>query len=146
MAEPRPQSYANHRKYVPGFHFALAGLIVVLFLWAVWRLIVGAPAEAAFDLLLVAGLAGLFYYTRLFPLRAQDRVIRLEMQLRLAGLLPPDLAARIDELSRGQLIALRFASDAELPELTRRCLDEKLRRREEIKRQIEHWVPDHHRL
>lgn len=146
MAETRPQSYATHRMFVPGFHFLAFGLLVLYLAWTIWQAIVAFSLEAVFDLLLAVVLLLLFYYTRMFALRAQDRIIRLEVRLRLAGLLPADLAARIPELSTGQLIALRFASDEELPELTRRCLDGELRRREDVKRQIRTWVPDHQRL
>ena len=146
MAEPRPQSYANHRMFVPGFHFVTMGLLAILLLWSLVRLFVAFSSHAVFQLLLVVAVALLAWYARIFALRAQDRIIRLEMRLRLAAQLPPDLAARIPELRSGQLIALRFASDEELPELTRRCLDGELRRREDIKRQIRNWVPDHQRL
>ena len=146
MAEPRPQSYANHRMFVPGFHFLTMGLILVLLGWAIWMLVAAPSAETAFRLLLVVAVALLAWYARTFPLKAQDRIIRLETQLRLARLLPPELAPRIGELRTGQLIALRFASDEELPELARRCLDGELRRREDIKRQIRAWRPDHERL
>jgi hypothetical protein len=76
----------------------------------------------------------------------QDRVIRLEMTNRLERILPADLRARIGELSPGQLIALRFASDAELPELTRVVLTEGLRGRNDIKKKIRDWQPDHMRV
>ena len=75
-------------------------------------------------------------------MKVQDRVIRLEERLRLAQLLPPDLAPRIHELGAGQLLALRFAGDEEIPDLTRKVLDEKIRGREEIKKLIRHWRPD----
>lgn len=146
MAETRTQSYAKHRMFVPGFHFVAFGLLVLYLAWTIWQAIVAFSLEAVFDLLLAVALLLLFYYTRMFALRAQDRIIRLEMRLRLAGLLPADLAARVPELRTGQLIALRFASDEELPELTRRCLAGELRGREEVKRQIRSWVPDHQRL
>ena len=146
MADARPQSYATHRRFVPPYHFFLVPLVVVLLGWAVWRLVAGFSAEAVFDLLLVVALGLAVAYLRFFPLRVQDRLIRLEMRLRLAEVLPADLAARVPELSTQQLLALRFASDEELPELTRRCLDGGLRRGDEIKRQVRTWVPDHRRM
>jgi hypothetical protein len=79
----------------------------------------------------------------MFPLRVQDRVIRLEMSLRLASVLPPDLRARASVLRPGQLVALRFASDAELPGLVRQVLDENLTDRREIKKRIREWQADH---
>lgn len=146
MAAPRPQSYANHRQIVPGFHVVTLGLLAVLLVWSLVRLVAGFSTAALFQFLLVIAVALLAWYARMFPLKAQDRIIRLETQLRLARVLPPELCDRVPELSTGQLIALRFASDEELPELTRRCLDGELRRRDEIKRQVRSWVPDHERL
>ena len=86
------------------------------------------------------------YYVRVFPLRAQDRVIRLEETLRMSKLLPPDLLARIGELRTGQLIALRFASDEELPELARAVLEGKLASQNEIKKAVRNWRADHLRM
>lgn len=139
------QSYQNHRKFVPGFHFLTFGLLVVNLAWAIWRLFSGSLplADRGMAVLLAVALLLLAWYVRIFPLRVQDRVIRLEERLRLTQILPPDLAPRIGELSAGQLLALRFASDEEVPELTRRVLDEKIRSREEIKKLIRNWRPDH---
>jgi hypothetical protein len=92
-------------------------------------------------LLAVALLLG-FGLTRNFALRVQDRVIRLEMQLRLERLLSAEMRARIPEFSVGQLVSLRFASDAELPALARKVLDEKLENRAAIKKQVTDWQTD----
>lgn len=142
------QSYPNHRQYVPGFHFLTFGILVVNLLWAGWRLFQGAGLplpDRIWAVVMAIAFLLLAWYTRTFPLKVQDRVIRLEERLRLARLLPPDLAARIPELSAGQLVALRFASDEEIPELTRTVLDEKIKNREEIKKRIRSWRPDHFR-
>lgn len=72
----------------------------------------------------------------------QDRVIRLEMRLRLREVLPPDLQGRLAELTRGQLVGLRFASDAELPELVRQVLNGSFKTATEIKKAIKHWQGD----
>lgn len=142
MAE---QSYQNHRQFVPAFHFVAFGILVLNLIWAVWRLIQGAGLplpDRIWAVVMAIGLLLLIWYTRIFPLKVQDRVIRLEERLRLAQILPPDLASRIPELSTGQLVALRFASDEEIPELTRKVLDEQIRGREEIKKLVRHWRPD----
>lgn len=91
---------------------------------------------ASVALFLLAGIV------RLYATKLQDRIIRLEMRQRLAICLPDPLRGRIDELSPGQLIALRFASDAELPDLVRRVLDEHITKRDDIKQLIKSWTPD----
>jgi hypothetical protein len=147
------QSFASHRKYVPGFHFVLLGIVVLNLLWSLYRIYhairVGGRfviVDSLFGLLIAIALGLLFAYVRTFPLRAQDRVIRLEERLRLRELLPADLQPRISELSTGQLIGLRFASDSELPDLVRQVLDGKIANRDEIKKQIRGWRPDHLRM
>ena len=88
----------------------------------------------------------LAFFARIFALTVQDRVIRLEMQLRMEKILPPDLRPRIAEFSRGQMVALRFAGDEELPELASKVLAEKIEDRKAIKRMIKRWNPDHLRV
>ena len=147
MAEPTQQNLRTHRKYVPGFHFVTFGILAVNFLWSLYRLFTGTlpPFDRVLATLVALALVLLAWYARTFPLAAQDRVIRLEERLRLAEFLPADLKPRIGELSRGQLIALRFAGDAELPALVRKVLDEKITSREEIKKLIREWRADHFR-
>ena len=81
-------------------------------------------------------------YGRMFALAVQDRLIRLEMQLRSQGLLPANLRPRIPEFTVNQLVALRFASDAELPGLAGKVLAENLQDRKMIKRMIQNWQAD----
>jgi hypothetical protein len=85
----------------------------------------------------------LWIYPRLFALSVQDRIIRLEMQLRLQRILPDDLRARIGEITRGQFVALRFASDAELPALVRKVLDEGITDQKQIKMAVKDWQADY---
>jgi len=85
----------------------------------------------------------MFFLARIFALTVQDRVIRLEMRLRLRDLLPADLQPRIPEFTRAQLVALRFAGDRELPALARRVLEERLTDRKAIKAMIVDWQADH---
>lgn len=147
MAE---QSYATHRKLVPLFHFVTVGILTVNLAWSLYRLGQGLPGVLFFDRLLSVAVAAalilLAWYARVFPLRAQDRVIRLEETLRMERLLGADLRARIGELRTSQLIALRFAGDEELPELTRTVLDQGIRDRDEIKKLIRSWRADYLRM
>lgn len=141
------QSYANHVRVVPGYVVTL-GILAVNLLWALYRLFRPYAAEVpVFDRVLAVLVAGaliaLALFARGFPLTVQDRVIRNEMHARLAAVLPPDLRPRIVELRRGQIVALRFAGDDELAELTRQVLDGKLMKPDEIKRAIRSWRPDH---
>jgi hypothetical protein len=94
-------------------------------------------ATTALALLLVA------FFARIFALRVQDRVIRLEMRMRLQQLLPTDLQARIGDFRPGQLVALRFASDADLPELARAVLRDDIQDGKAIKLMIKDWKADH---
>lgn len=142
MSQEAPQTYANHRKFVVGFHAVCFGLLALNFLWRAYLLVRYVSIDRVFDVLVAVALLLLAWYSRVFPLAVQNRVIRLEEQLRIARL-APELASRLDEISAGQLIGLRFASDAELPALLRTVLDEKIKDREEIKKRIKNWRADH---
>jgi dolichyl-phosphate-mannose--protein O-mannosyl transferase len=109
-----PQAFENHAKFVPGYHIVVFGIFVINLLWSIYRLIHAFSAESVISLLLAIAFLLLFFYARIFALTVQDRVIRLEMQLRLHQCLPAELRSRIPEFEVAQLIALRFASDQEL--------------------------------
>jgi hypothetical protein len=143
---PEPQNYANHRRFVPLYHFGIFGILVINLLWSLVRVVKGFSFETALGVLMALALLGLFLYMRIFALTAQDRIIRLEMRLRLKRVLPPDLAGRIPELEPPQLIGLRFASDAELPELVREVLTNNIQDRDVIKKRIKDWQADHLRV
>jgi hypothetical protein len=138
------QNFANHTKFVPAYHFFAVPVFVANFVWSLFRLrTLGFSFAGVFGVLVAAALVVLVFVARLFALAVQDRVVRLEEQLRYTRLLPADLLARTAELTMGQVIALRFASDAELPALARKVLDEKLVERKAIKRLIKNWKPDY---
>ena len=145
MAERRPQNFENHRRLVPGYHFAVFGALVLYFVYELVRLFRAPSADSAVATLLAVALLGMFYYVRMFALAVQDRVIRLEMRLRLTAILPADLVARIGELDKDQLIALRFAGDEEMADLMREVLTNGIHNRDEIKRRIKDWQADHWR-
>jgi len=138
------QNFANHAKTVPAFHFFVLPVLLLNLGWSVyrWKVSSWSMDGAVWVLTSVAVLLG-FLLARMFALSVQDRVIRLEERLRCERLLPPDLQARIVELEPGQLISLRFASDAELPALARKVLDEKIKDRKTIKQQIKNWRADY---
>ena len=138
------QNFANHARYVPAFHFFVLPVLLLNIGWSIyrWETTLWSTDGAVWVLTSVALLIGLLF-ARLFVLSVQDRVIRLEERIRCEKLLPPDLQVRIIEFEPGQLVSLRFASDAELPALARRVLDEKLRDRKAIKQLIKSWRPDY---
>lgn len=149
MADPRPpQTYATHSRIVPGYHYVLYTLLLAATVGAAWdlqRAIFlrgnGRLGAAVVVLLCVAGFL-LAWYTRIFALKAQDRAIRAEENLRSLVLTGKPLDPRI---TVGQTIALRFASDAELPELARRAAEEGLAPKA-IKEAIRSWRGDYHRV
>jgi hypothetical protein len=140
---PQPQTFKNHARIVPMFHIGVFGIFLVNFVWALARLRGGITGEEVMTLLVSIGLLLLFFSTRTMVLTVQDRLIRLEMQLRLREVLPADLKAQIPALTVGHLIALRFASDAELPDLVRQVLAGRLRTRKDIKMRVKDWQGDY---
>ena len=142
----RPQSFESHAKIVPGYHRVATALVVLPTLYFLYRAAFGFTWDGLFLALFAVGVCLVAFYARYFPLRVQDRLIRLEERLRMERILPTDLRARISELETRQIVALRFASDEELAELVRRVLDDGLADRNEIKRAIRTWRPDHQRM
>jgi hypothetical protein len=142
MTAPPIQTYRTHRRFVPGYHFVTSLFFLLYLGWTGVQLVKHPGVGGAIALLFAVGVVLLYRYVRQFPLAVQDRVIRLEEQLRLARLLPADLQNRIDSLSADQLIALRFAADGEVAELVRKVLAEGITDREAIKRLITTWRPD----
>jgi hypothetical protein len=152
MAETKPQNLANHGRLDPLFHFFLLpifGLGVLLALIHFFAHLTTSDFHENFHavllILLAFALLVAVFKIRLYALKVQDRVIRLEERLRLTQLLPDPLRSRIPELTEDQLIALRFASDAEVAKLAERAMNEKLSRKE-IKQAIQNWRPDNWRV
>jgi hypothetical protein len=141
--ERAPQTYANHRKIIPLYHVAVFAILLLNIYWTGKNVLHEASMDTIVPLLLALALLVMFLALRTFPVVVQDRVIRLEMLMRLADALPSDLKPRICELSVRQLIALRFAGNGELPELVRQVLDQKIESGEAIKRMIKDWQPDY---
>lgn len=137
------QNYANHARIYPLFHYFAAPVLILNLLYTMWRAIRQPSIDTIWAIVLAAGLVGIATAARLMALTVQDRVIRLEMRLRLDQVLPPDLQRRIGELTSNQLIGLRFASDAELPQLVQRVLDGSLKTTKEIKQAVQIWQGDY---
>jgi len=138
------QNFANHGKFYPPFHFFVIPVMAINFIWSIYRLIVAGFSLDGFErMLLAAALLLGFGTVRRMAVTVQDRVIRLEERLRYERVLPADLKARIGEFTVTQLIALRFASDAELPALARKVLDDKINERKAIKQMVKTWKPDY---
>jgi len=138
------QNFSNHGRFFPPFHFFAAPILLANFIWSIVRVRHdGFTPYSIFQVVLAAALVVTLLVARLMALKVQDRVIRLEEHLRYQRLLPADLQARADEFTPNQFVSLRFASDAELPALARKVLDEKIDNRKEIKRLIKVWRPDY---
>ncbi len=146
MPDGPVQTYENHVRREP--MILVSGLLNTIALIAA---IVGVALDntrVVGSAAIVAALGNLVLgaVVRAYGVKVQDRVIRLEMRLRLQKILPDDLKGRVSEFTLGQLVALRFASDEELPALARKVLDEKLTSKDSIKKQIKNWQADFHRV
>jgi hypothetical protein len=144
MANEKPQNLQNHVRFVPAYHLFVFPVLFVNIGWSIYRLLkLPVSFNTVFGLILAVALLLLAVYARLFALTVQDRVIRLEMRLRLAEVLPAELKARIPEFTVAQLVSMRFASDAELPALARKVLDDKMSDRKAIKQLVKDWQADY---
>lgn len=139
------QNLQNHAQFTPAYHYFTAPLAIAYLLWAVKRVISNPSADTEFALLGALVMMGLATVSRISPLRVQDRVIRLEERLRLSDVLPADLQPRIHELAPRHLVALRFASDAEVTDLVRKVLANPSMTQKEIKQAVKQWRADHFR-
>lgn len=150
MPPPPEQNYANHRSV----DYALYPLAISIILGAVAGICgahlmnteLGAILLTLSALLYAVALAGLMLKLRRYAVTVQDRVIRLEMRVRLEQVLPKELCERAKGLTLSQLIGLRYASDAELPDLAEKALADKSLKSDAIKRMVKHWQADHLRV
>lgn len=137
-----PQTYANHRRFFPLFHFFAYPIVALNVLVLFTQLVRHPQPDAVWPLVFAIGVAAGFLSCRASILTVQDRLIGLEMRLRLAAVLPPELSIRIPELRLRHLVGLRFAGDAELPSLVQRCLTGELKTADQVKREIREWRAD----
>jgi uncharacterized protein DUF6526 len=138
----RVQTYKNHARLLPPFHFFVLPVLLGHFLNQIRHFWLWPSLMTAWATVVALAILTLAFYARVMALKVQDRVIRMEMRMRLAGLLPPDLQSRINDLTPQQLVALRFACDAELPGLVREVLDGRLKTSKEIKLRVKDWEAD----
>ena len=139
------QTYANHGRFHPIFHFVLAPILIINLIVSIVWLVRHPTFASVWYLVMAVALFIMGTLVRVNPMKVQDRIIRLEERLRLYALLPESQRARIPELTEDQLVGLRFAPDEELPALAQRALNEHLTRKE-IKKAIVNWRPDHWRV
>jgi len=145
MSERTPQSFANYKRRQPPFHFFVIPVLITNLIVAIVYLILHPGLLPAWLLIVSAALLMLAFLVRINPIKVQDRLIRLEERMRLTALLSEPERARVPELTEHQLIALRFASDAEVPNLVQEALREQLGPKD-IKKRIQNWRPDHFRV
>jgi uncharacterized protein DUF6526 len=138
----RPQSYKSHRRFLPPFHFFVLPVLAVNFANEIRHVVQDPTRHTVWTLVVATALMMLALLTRVQVLTVQDRVIRLEERLRMRQLLPADLQQNIDTLTPRQLVALRFAGDAELAELVRNVVGGKLATEKEIKMGVKSWRAD----
>ena len=137
------QNFANHTKLVPTFHFFVLPVLALNVVQSVYHFVhLGLKWDGCVGVLTALALLLLSFHARLFALRVQDRVIRLEERQRLGRLLPEDVQLRVAEFTTGQLVALRFASDEELPALARKVLNDGVTDLKSIKRSVKCWRAD----
>ena len=138
-----PQNYSNHRRFFPLYHYVALPIFLANLVVAVAHAIRQPSAFNAWLVVLAIGLVSALIAVRASALIIQNRLIALEMRLRLASSLAPELRSRIPELHLSHLIGLRFAGDAELPGLVERCLRGELATTDAVKREVREWRPDY---
>lgn len=141
MADTTPQSFANHARVDPPFHFVLAPLALAALILSIIRLVQRPNLGGWLGVLLALTLLLALFRIRIYALKVQDRVIRLEERLRLQALAPVEWQGQIHRLSEDQLIGLRFAGDDEVVALAKQTIAENLSRKQ-IKERIRNWRPD----
>ena len=140
------QSYANHTRWHPPFHFFVIPVMLINFIWAIVEFVKTPAWHQGWWIVVSAALVVLAFLVRINALKVQDRLIRLEERLRYQQLLPAELIQQCESLALGPTIALRFASDEELEGLIREVLGGRLSKSGEIKKAIKNWRGDTFRV
>jgi hypothetical protein len=145
MSKSEEQNLRNHGRIDPPFHFVSFAVLVVNLIIAICYAVRHFNIFSAWIVILSIAVFIPFFKLRLYPLKVQDRVIRLEERLRLQALAPAEWHAQIYRLTEDQLIALRFAADDEVVVLAKQALEQDLTRKQ-IKERIKSWRPDNWRI
>ena len=145
MSEKVPQTYKNHARFDPLFHFFLVPVAAITMVRSIWSLKENPSLDTAWIVLATLAAVVAVFKIRLYALKVQDRVIRVEERQRLGTLLPEPLRSKIGQLSEPQLIALRFASDGEVAGLVEKTLANNMAPKQ-IKEAIVTWRPDYFRV
>jgi len=140
---PQPQTYKKHARLFPLYHFFVLPVLAINFFNSIRHVVHRPMRDTAWEVVVAFALVMLALSARVMVLAVQDRLIRLEMRLRLRTLLPAELQGRLMELTHKQLVALRFASDQEMPSLVADVLSGKLPTQKAIKQRIQDWQADH---
>jgi hypothetical protein len=141
MSKSDSQSLKNHGRFDPPYHFFLTFVTIANVVISIVYLVHHVSFYPVwFVVLSLAAFVALFRM-RTYPLKVQDRVIRLEERIRLQALAPTEWHTQIYRLTEDQLIGLRFAADEEVVELAKQALEHNLTRKQ-IKERIKEWRPD----
>jgi hypothetical protein len=141
-----PQSFANHTRWHPPFHFFVLPVLLINFIWAIVEFVRAPGRNSAWLVVVSLALAMLTFFVRTNSLKVQDRIIRLEEKIRYQQLLSPALSQQCGTLTSPQIIALRFAGDDELEELVSAVVSGKLSSSKDIKQAIKNWRTDTFRV
>ena len=145
MSESAPQNLKNHGRLDPSFHVVTFFVLIVNLIVSIFFLVQHLCFYSAWLVVLSLVVFIPFFKLRLYPMKVQDRVIRLEERMRLQALAPSEWHTQIYRLSEDQLIGLRFAADDEVVELAKQALEHNLNRKQ-IKERIKDWRPDNWRV
>ena len=141
-----PQTFANHTRRHPPFHFFVVPVMLINFIWAIVQFVMAPGWNSGWWIMVSLALLVLTFFVRLNPLKAQDRIIRLEETIRYQQVLSPAVRQQTSALTAGQIVALRFAADDELEELVSAVAAGKLAKPKDIKQAIKNWRADTFRV
>ena len=140
------QTYANHTRWHPPFHFFVLPVMIINVVWSIVYFFISPGWNRGWAIVVSLALLVLASVARTNALKAQDRIIRLEEQIRYQQILSDDCAQQARSLTIDQIIALRFAPDEEVEVLVRGVLEGRLKKSADIKRAVNTWRADHLRV